>query len=269
MDRNLNPTYRVSEVFRSIEGEALFAGVPTTFVRFFGCNLRCPGFGAKGKDIPIVYEPGVKQSVGCDSAYSWHPAYKHLAMDLTYEELLEKIVALPANNLSFTGGEPLLWSQVITKLLSDKRLRGRFDQCLIETNGTLEFPMRWHTYGHPVLPVTFSVSPKLSNSGEDRSKTIRPETLSTFNSNFYLKFVSDGSEKSFEEIICTVVEYAEYFAYSVHDFCRKFPVYVMPEGAETIIEHPVYADIAEFCIQNRFIFCTRVHSIVYGNKAGT
>lgn len=261
---NMKSTVRVSEIFRSIEGEAKYAGVPTTFVRFFGCNLRCPGFGAKGNVIPIVYEPGVKQSVGCDSAYSWHPAYKHLAMDLTYEELVNKIVALPANNLSFTGGEPLLWASVITKLLNDQRVAHKFERCLIETNGTVAF-----ANGHTLLPTMFSVSPKLSNSGEPLEKTINPDVLTTFNSSFYLKFVSNGSEESFAEIDAVLAQYASYLGFSVAKFCKFVPVYIMPEGAETIIEHPMYARIADFCIERRFIFCARVHSIIYGNKSGT
>lgn len=98
--------YRVSEVFASFQGEGTFTGMPTVFVRFFGCNLQCNGFGQKSPRNPMTYElpykevdPSKYQSIkqlpvfskGCDSSYSWDPRFKHLVQDYTLDEIITEI----------------------------------------------------------------------------------------------------------------------------------------------------------------------------------
>ena len=98
---------KVSELFYSIQGEGRYMGVPSIFLRTFGCNFTCSGFGMtkgeksnernviadnigkykKYKDLPLV-------NTGCDSFSSWDPRFKDLSPMVTTEELAKNIVEL-------------------------------------------------------------------------------------------------------------------------------------------------------------------------------
>jgi len=96
----------VTEIFKSIQGESTYAGLPCVFVRLTGCNLRCHW---------------------CDTAYAFYGG-EHL----TPEEVLARIHALGGNLVEFTGGEPLLQKEVIP-LSAQLVAEGR--RVLIETSG--------------------------------------------------------------------------------------------------------------------------------------
>lgn len=117
----------LQEIFRSIQGEGLYAGVPAVFVRFSGCNLRC------------AY---------CDTKKSWretkHCLYQPVEFarrlvrvpnTISAEDCADLIFWLaPRGLVSFTGGEPLLRAKYIARVM---RLLGTNYTYLIETNGTL------------------------------------------------------------------------------------------------------------------------------------
>lgn len=84
------PALRITEVYRSIQGESTFAGLPCVFVRLTGCALRC---------------------VWCDSAYTFTGGEW-----MTIETVLERVRALGAGLVEFTGGEPLLQKHVHTAI---------------------------------------------------------------------------------------------------------------------------------------------------------
>ncbi len=100
--------FKVNEIFKSIQGESTYAGLPCTFVRLAGCNLRC------------TY---------CDTNY----AYYH-GKELSDEEIISKIEEYGVNCIEFTGGEPLLQEETppLLKTLLDKGYN-----VLIETNGSI------------------------------------------------------------------------------------------------------------------------------------
>ena len=77
--------FNVSEIFFSIQGEGLRAGMPCVFVRFQGCELRCSW---------------------CDTDYALE--IKHIETMMTGKEILEKVVSFNCRFVTFTGGEPLL-----------------------------------------------------------------------------------------------------------------------------------------------------------------
>ncbi len=100
------PTLRVTEIFKSIQGESTRAGLPCTFVRLTGCALRC---------------------VWCDTAYAFHGG-----RDMSVEEAADAALALETNLVEITGGEPLEQEAVyplIGRLLDAGRT------VLIETGG--------------------------------------------------------------------------------------------------------------------------------------
>lgn len=75
------PTIVVTEIFRSLQGESTFAGLPCTFVRLTGCGLRC---------------------VWCDTAYAFHGG-----RPMRLEEILAAVELLGTPLVELTGGEPL------------------------------------------------------------------------------------------------------------------------------------------------------------------
>ena len=96
----------ITEIFKSIQGESSFAGLPCVFVRLTGCNLRCHW---------------------CDTAYAFHGGQK-----MTLEEVLGRVRLLGGKLVELTGGEPLLQKETVG--LADSLLAEGY-QVLIETSG--------------------------------------------------------------------------------------------------------------------------------------
>ena len=105
--------YRVNEIFESIEGEGVRAGLPCLFIRLVGCNLRCPY---------------------CDTAYAFEPSETDEV--LTELELAECAQASGLRAVTLTGGEPL--AHAVEPLLDALVAVG----CTVnvETNGSLPLP---------------------------------------------------------------------------------------------------------------------------------
>lgn len=104
----------VSEIFSSIQGEGTFLGVPATFIRFVGCNLKCSF---------------------CDTKKTWEG--KPEGTDMSIEEIVNKAIEFDNNLIVITGGEPCL--QPLLQDLIDA-LRVRHFYVTIETNGTQATP---------------------------------------------------------------------------------------------------------------------------------
>lgn len=101
-------TYRVNEIFYSLQGEGFYTGTPATFVRLSGCNRRCSF---------------------CDTD---HSAYTLM----TAGDIAAECAANPSRHVVVTGGEPLM--QLDDTLVRALKTRGLYIQ--IETNGTLPVP---------------------------------------------------------------------------------------------------------------------------------
>ncbi len=123
------PPLRLSEVFRSIQGEGELAGTDSLFVRTVGCNLRC---------------------VWCDTPYTSHAPER--GERVTVDGLLDRVLSEDCKHVVLTGGEPLLAPGVVpfTRALKEQ---GR--HITVETAGTVF---------RPVAADLVSLSPKLSNS---------------------------------------------------------------------------------------------------------
>lgn len=134
-------TLRISEIFTSIQGEGPKVGEPTTFIRFAGCNLRCPGWP-------------------CDSYFAIKPEYyvKGEWEDLYYTDVLARLPKEP-RNVCLTGGEPLIQHSECLQALMDG-LKVAHHTVEIFTNGTKVLPSRNHVY------YTAVIDWKLPGSGE-------------------------------------------------------------------------------------------------------
>jgi len=281
---------KVSEIFYSLQGEGRFMGVPSVFMRTYGCNFQCQGFGMPKGELsqevePIAYDhtnyapytsyenlPLV--STGCDSYASWHPAFKNLSPFVEVTELVEKMLNLlpykkwEDEHLVITGGEPLLgWQRAYPSLLSHSKMHGLKD-VTFETNGTQPlseefkiFLRTWRLRDY-TKEITFSVSAKLSCSGEPREKAIRPEVVCDYETvGFtYLKFVV-ATEEDVEEAIETADIYrAEGFT---------GPVYLMPVGGVNEVYNLNAKRVAELALQNGLRYSDRLHLPLFGNSWGT
>lgn len=152
-------TFEVSELFRSLQGEGIFVGAPSLFVRLGRCNLRCSW---------------------CDTRYSWDFERYDYAAEITtlsLPELARRVLADSPGRLVITGGEPLLQQKGLVKLLAlvDARraeASSRREFVEIETNGTVPPSAELlERVDH------FNVSPKLASSGEPEERRIRPRAL--------------------------------------------------------------------------------------------
>ena len=291
---------KISELFYSAQGEGRFVGVPSVFLRTFGCNFTCSGFGCA---------PGVKSTeadevaknvhlykdfislplvnTGCDSYASWHPEFKHLSPTVETKNLVDQMLALTPNHkwiqdngndvhLVITGGEPLLgWQRGYEELLSQDSMKD-LQNITFETNGTQELQPKFRQYllnwtlnsklnskGERRTPnnLTFSVSAKLSASGEKWSEAICPEIVASYQAigQTYLKFV---------------VETPEHFA-EVEKAVREFRaggftgvVYVMPQGGVVVPYAANRVRVADWACSKGYYYSPRLHVDLWGNGWG-
>jgi organic radical activating enzyme len=279
---------KIAELFYSIQGEGRYMGVPSVFLRTFGCNFRCAGFGMplgelskevepiaevvhmfnKYEDLPLV-------STGCDSYASWDPRFKDLSPMLTSDAIAERIIdILPYKwwhdeHLVITGGEPLLgWQRAYPDLLDHPNMKD-LKAITFETNGTQkltpefkEYLTDWTTRSHYMKDLTFSVSAKLSNSGESRADAIKPEIVLEYQEigYTYLKFVV-ATEEDIEEAIATADEY------NIAGFTG--PVYLMPVGGVESIYSLNNRRVAEAAMKHGLRYSDRLQVPLFKNEWGT
>jgi len=279
---------KIAELFYSIQGEGRYMGVPSVFLRTFGCNFKCAGFGMpKGESSNEVetiaaqihsfktYEELPLVSTGCDSYASWDPRFKDLSPMLTSDAIAERICEiLPFNewreeHLVITGGEPLLgWQRAYPELLDHPGMRD-LKELTFETNGTQKLTKEFKDYlrlwgmeerGYHRL--TFSVSAKLSCSGEERHEAIRPDIVCDYEDvgYTYLKFVI-ATEEDAEEAIETVDIYrAEGFS---------GPVYLMPVGGVESVYTLNNRRVAELAMKHGLRYSDRLQVPLFKNEWGT
>jgi organic radical activating enzyme len=281
---------KISELFYSIQGEGRYMGVPSVFLRTFGCNFTCDGFnmprGEKTnerlavdaklyksyRDLPLV-------STGCDSYASWDPRFKHLSPRISVDGIADAIKeALPFKewrdeHLVITGGEPLLgWQKMYPKLLSHPFMEN-LKEITFETNGTqklkpelVDFLYDW-SEGDPwnsrsYDSITFSVSAKLSVSGEKRERAIRPDVVLQYqeSGHVYLKFVI-ASQQDMDEVL----EVGE--LYRKEGFTGN--IYVMPVGGVESVYSLNNKQVALFAMKHGLRYSDRLQVPLFKNEWGT
>ena len=284
---------KISELFYSIQGEGRFMGAPSVFLRTFGCNFTCSGFGmprgelsqerikiaaldgfgpyANYKELPLV-------STGCDSYASWDPAFKHLSPVLDTNTIADSICEmLPFKewrdeHLVITGGEPLLgWQRAYPELIEHPKMSG-LNEITFETNGTQpltdefgKYLKTWNQRQYPHGPggeITFSVSPKLPCSGEKWEDAICTDIVRSYENvgYAYLKFVVATEEDAQDALKAT----AEYRAAGF-----KGPVYLMPVGGTEKVYEMNNRNVALFAIKHGLRYSDRLQVPLFKNEWGT
>ena len=281
---------KIAELFYSIQGEGRYMGVPSVFLRTFGCNFTCDGFGMpKGEksnernviaikaddykgynDLPLV-------STGCDSYASWDPRFKHLSPVLDTSAIADAIVdTLPYKewkneHLVITGGEPLLgWQRAYPDLLSHPKMQG-LKEITFETNGTqdltpefTEYLNNWKLKDNKSWceSITFSVSAKLPCSGEKWDDAIRPEVVRAYEEigYTYLKFVV-STEQDVADAECAIA------AFRSAGF--QGPIYLMPVGGVESVYTLNNRRVAELAMAKGLRYSDRLQVPLFKNEWGT
>lgn len=227
---------RIAEVYKSIQGEGLLTGTPSVFVRASGCNLRC---------------------WFCDTPHaSWNPEGR----DLSVDEIVAEIEEWDCRHVVLTGGEPMLFSELIPLC---ERLHLRRRHLTIETAGTL------------YLPVTcdlISISPKLSGSTPDvvehahwarrheRSR-LKPDIVRRLMAEhtYQLKFVLD-TPKELPEVEAFLAELVE---------VDPERVLLMPQGVTSEELEQRAAWLKPHCESKGYTYCPRKQIEWFGAARGT
>ncbi len=227
---------KVAEIYKSVQGEGFLTGTESVFVRASGCNLRC-GF--------------------CDTPYaSWQPEGE----DLSVGEVLAEIDSLGASHVVLTGGEPMLFAEMIPLC---QALRAGERHITIETSGTLYLPLECDL---------MSISPKLSNSTPSpelspkwtyRHRRTRhaPEVVRRLVKEYpyQLKFVI-GTPADCEEVETYLAELPE---------IDRTRVMLMPQGTDP--EHLARGAqwLEPVCLERELRFCPRMQIEWFGAVRGT
>lgn len=269
-------------------------GVPSVFLRTYGCNFKCAGFGMpKGElsderekvnpedykeygSLPLV-------TTGCDSYASWDPRFKHLSPSRDIDTIVSDIMELLPfkewrdEHLVITGGEPLLgWQRSFPTLLDHPKMQG-LQEITFETNGTqplhsdlISYLEQWWWdggkpgYGSDTRDreVTFSVSAKLSCSGEKAEDAIKPEIVASYEQvgYTYLKFVI-ATEDDATEALQAVEQY--------RDAGFKGPVYFMPVGGVESVYHLNNRTVADLAMKNGVRYSDRLQVPLFKNAWAT
>jgi organic radical activating enzyme len=276
---------KIAELFYSIQGEGRYMGVPSVFLRTFGCNFKCAGFGmprgelsteaddiarvvqhfTKYKELPLV-------STGCDSYASWHPSFKDLSPLLTSDAIVDRIMEIIPHNewkdehLVITGGEPLLgWQRAYPELLDHPKMKD-LTEITFETNGTqkltLEFKNYLSNWNKAGREITFSVSAKLPCSGEKWEDAIKPEIVCEYEEvgTAYLKFVI-ATEQDFTD--------AERAVQTFRDAGFKGHIYLMPVGGVESVYTLNAKNVALAAMKRGWRYSDRLQVPLFKNEWGT
>jgi len=159
---------RVSEVYASVQGEGPRVGTPTVFLRFGGCNLRCPGWP-------------------CDTQHAIDPKYRKEWVKLTPNEVTDwaqmKADEVGTRSITFTGGEPFLQrGQDELLILTGNLTSDGYDvECF--SNGTIVYP----DWAYEMID--FIMDWKLPGSGEDPHNAVRLNNIVGLSETDAIKFV--------------------------------------------------------------------------------
>lgn len=251
----------IVEIFSSLQGEGPRLR-PAIFIRSALCCFKCPGFNCE------LIDPNGETIIGCDTIRAVSPKFKNnWTYYQNYNELIDVINKFIVFNprqsrilqdIIWTGGEPLLYWN--TKLMQNTLAYyiSRGHKVTIETNAALDIEF-FRKYQEQIA---FSMSVKLSNSGELKERRINIETITKVIENApdsYLKFVINPKTwDNDKEEIFEILDQIPYY----------IPVYLMPLGKDQIELQNNTQFVVEKCIECGFNFSDRAHIRAWNTKEG-
>ena len=220
------------EIFYSVQGEGVNTGKPAIFLRLALCNLAC---------------------IWCDTKYTWD--WKQYDPDkqikeMSLEEIVREILRYSCGYLVVTGGEPMLQQKQLVPLL--QRLKTKDFYIEIETNGTIiPIAVLVNLVDH------WSISPKLSNSGNSSSSREILEVYEFFNKlpNSHFKYVIEN-KGDFTELQSIISKYN----------LDSEKIILMPEAQNREMLLRKSRWLVELCKNRGYMFSTRLQILLWGNK---
>jgi len=226
----------VAEKFLSIQGEGKNSGIPLIFIRLTACNLFCEGAGWR-----------------CDTIEVWQKG-----VSMKFEEILEPdwIQKLKEKKcgLIFTGGEPILQQDRIVKFYDWLKATHQIEPYVeMETNGT-KLPSNELI----ALIDHWNCSPKLSDSGNKKSRRFKPEDIRT---------IAKQKSASFKFVFSAqsdLTEIEEYIALGI----RQDQVMLMPAGASTDELDQIRQKVVEICLDRGWRYTDRLQIVIWEQATG-
>ena len=239
------------EIFHTIQGEGVSAGLPAVFIRTSRCNLHC---------------------VWCDTDHTWNfegtpwphekdavPGYaKHRKADVTYEitpaGAAELILAYQCKRVVITGGEPLLQEEDLLEMIA--LIRMEMPHCVFEVE---TYATRIPCPAFVQAVDQFNVSPKLSNAGMPESLRLNPPAL---------RFLAASPKASFKFVVANESDLLEIKILELNHAIDRRRILLMPEGRSTAQLDQTAPWLAEICRDQGYRFCDRLHIRLWGDRRG-
>jgi len=292
-----------TELFYSLQGEGKFTGVPSIFLRTFGCNFRCKNFGLDRdteitgpnlevekiikviKETPSYYKTFADLPIvrtGCDSYSSAYPNFKGYACKEDPSEIVEKMLALLPNNrwvnkennndthLVITGGEPLLgWQRVYPELIRLAQQRG-LRNVTFETNGTQELTSDFVTY-------LFEEYTRFGRNYDQLTFSVSPKLPCSGEK--WSDAIKPDVVREYELVGNTYLKFVVATEQDVEDVDRAVAeyraagfggqVYLMPAGGLPEAYHLNTTQVAELALRKGYRYSPRLQVDIWRNAWGT
>lgn len=242
----------VAETFYTLQGEGRSVGHPAVFLRTGGCNLLCGD-----PDDPTKAQEDMEMSDDatwlCDTIEVWKNPNSKTVQDIlnhwSDEGWLHKM-EMKGAHLILTGGEPMLQQERFPELL--KKLNGVTVE--VETNGTIIPNDEFDDYVD-----LYNVSQKLSNSGMDKERRIKPEATHWFR---------ESDKAKFKYVVSRQQDLEEVWEIQDEFGIPNDKIQLMPAGYTREDLSNTYGEVAEICMEYGYEFSPRLHVEIWGQATG-